>query len=61
MMLYCVNNVTQLVLKQGSEQLCIIDQQESQYLNQYRAVLDAQRHSNSSLSADCEQIQERYV
>lgn len=36
-----------------------IDQQESQYLNQYRAVLDAQRHSNTSLSADCEQIQER--
>ena len=43
---------------QITELLSIIEQQGS-HLEQYRAVLDAQRQSNTSLNADCERIQAR--
>ena len=45
-----------LQAKQVAELLGIIKQQ-SKHLEQYRAALDAQRVSNSSLNADCEKIQ----
>ncbi len=45
--------------QQIAELLGII-QQQSSHLEQYRAVLDAQRESNTNLNADCERIQARY-
>ena len=47
-----------LQTKQVAELLSII-QQQSKHLEQYRAALDAQRVSNSTLNADCEKIQAR--
>lgn len=47
-----------LQTKQVAELLSII-QQQSKHLEQYRAALDAQRVSNSSLNADCQKIQSR--
>ena len=49
----------QMQSQQISELLGIIERQGS-HLDQYRSVLDAQRQSNTSLTADCERIQARY-
>ena len=43
---------------QIAELLRVIEQQNN-HLEQYRAVLDAQRVANTSLNADCEKIQAR--
>ena len=45
---------------QIAELLRVIEQQNN-HLEQYRAVLDAQRVANTSLNADCEKIQARSV